>query len=293
MKNDMNSRIEQLLDMAYTTESTKRTAAIARQILEISPANTEALILMADTTEDPHSREEILIRALESLDDPQNFNTDDRDELTCSVNYRLAYTYFTVNRPKDALSCCEKALNVSEYGSDSEESIKELYYRVLIELEEWGRILSETLKDDSHSLAWAYSRLAAAWMTAPGQSKAVCANMFWDALSISPEVPFYILGYLAEPDDDADDSEQEDFSFAVMYYDVLSVSDDFSDWFRRGTILFGLLTNRFDEREREYLLDVLDSLGGYEEYERMSGIVIEGDDMAVIEILAANKCLSE
>lgn len=276
--------------MAYTTESTKRTAAIARQILEISPANTEALILMADTTEDPHSREEILIRALESLDDPQNFNTDDRDELTCSVNYRLAYTYFTVNRPKDALSCCEKALNVSEYGSDSEESIKELYYRVLIELEEWGRILSETLKDDSHSLAWAYSRLVAAWMTAPGKSMSVCANMFWDALSLAPDVPFYMLNYYGEPDDG---DEHPDFDFAFMYYDVLSVSDDFSDWFKRGTILFGLLTNRFEEREREYLLDVLDTLGGYEEYERMSGVVVEGDDTAVIEILAANKCLSE
>ncbi len=293
MKNDKNSRIEQLLDMAYTTGSAKRTAAIARQILEISPDNTEALILMADTTDDPHKREKILTHALKSLDDPENFSPDDKDELTFSVNYRLAYTYFADNRPGDSLLCCENALKVSGYDSDSENDIKELYYRVLIELEEWGRILSETLKDDSHSLAWAYSRLVAAWMTAPGQSKAVCANMFWDALSLSPEVPFYILGYLAEPDDDADDSEQEDFSFAVMYYDVLSVSDDFSDWFRRGTILFGLLTNRFDEREREYVLDVLDSLGGYEEYERMSGIVIEGDDMAVIEILAANKCLSE
>ena len=74
---------------------------------------------------------------------------------------------------------------------------------------------------------------------------------------------------------------------------VLSVSGDFSDWFKRGAILFGLLTNRFDEREREYLLDVLDSLGGYEEYGKMSTIIVEGDDMAVIEILAANKCLSE
>ena len=287
MKND---RIEQLLDMAYTTESAKRTASIARQILEISPDNTEALILIADTTEDPHSREEILLHALKSLDDTQNFSPDDKDELTFSVNYRLAYTYFTVNRPGDSLLCCENALRVPEIDGDSENDIKELYYRVLIELEEWQRILSETLKDDSHSLAWAYSRLVAAWMTAPGESMPVCANMFWDALSLAPDVPFYMLNYYGEPDDD---DEHPDFDFALMYYDIMSVSDDFADWFKRGTILFGLLTNRFDGREREYLLDVLDTLGGYEEYEKMSGTVIEGDDMAVIEILAANKCLSE
>lgn len=288
MKND--SQIEHMLDMAYTTDSAERTAFIARQILEISPDNTEALILIADTEEDHHSREEILLHALKSLDDAGNFSPNDKEELTFSVNYRLAYTYFMMNRPGDALSCCEEALRVSEHGIGLENDIKELYYRVLIELEEWGRILSETLRDDTHSLAWAYSRLIAAWMTAPGKSIPVCANMFWDALSLSPDVPFYMLNYYDEPDDE---EEHPDFDFALMYYDILSVSGDFSDWFKRGAILFGLLTNRFDEREREYLLDVLDSLGGYQEYERMSHIIIEGDDMAVIEILAANKCLSE
>ena len=287
MKND--SRIEQLLNMAYAPCNSNRTEAIARQILEISPENTEALILIADTTENHHLREKILLRALKSLDDPENFCIDDKDDLTYSVNYRLAYTYFMMDRPGDALSCCEEALRVSEGDDDSEDDIKELYYRVLIELDEWGRILSETLKDDSHSLAWAYSRLVAAWMAAPEKSKPVCANMFWDALALAPDVPFYMLNYYDEPEDD---EEHPDFDFAFLYYDVLSVSDDFSDWFKRGTILFGLLTNRFDEREREYMLDALDSLGGYEEYEKMSGVVVEGDDMAVIEILAANKCLS-
>ena len=285
-----NDKISQLLDMAYTTESAERTASIARQILEISPDNTEALILTADTEEDPHSREEILLHARKSLDDPQNFSPDDKDGLTFSINYRLAYTYFTENRPEDSLVCCENALRVPDIDSDFGDDIKELYYRVLIDLEEWQSILSETLKDDSHSLAWAYSRLVAAWMTAPGKSQAVCANMFWDALSLAPDVPFYMLNYYDEPDDD---DEHPEFDFALMYYDVLSLSDDFSGWFKRGTILFGLLTNRFDEREREYVIDALDSLGGLHEYERMSHIVIEGDDMAVIEILAANKCLSE
>ena len=291
MKNEKNnSRIEQLLDMAYTTESTKRTAAIARQILEISPNNTEALILLADTTEGINSRKEYLTRALDSLNNPENFSPDDKEELIFSVNYRLAYTYFADNILSDALSCCEKALEFTAGENDPEIDVKELYYRILIELHEWRRILSETLRDETHSLAWAYSRLVAAWMTAPGETKPVCANMFWDALSLAPDVPFYMLNYYDEPDDD---EEHPDFDFALMYYDVLSVSGDFSDWFKRGAILFGLLTNRFDEREREYLLDVLDSLGGYEEYGKMSSIIVEGDDMAVIEILAANKCLSE
>ena len=114
--------------------------------------------------------------------------------------------------------------------------------------------------------------------------------MFWDALIIAPDVPFYMLGYYGEPEDGDDNG---DFDFALIYSDVVNMSDDFREWFTRGTALFGLLTNRFDGREREYMLDVLDAFGGYEEYERMSGIMMEADDESVIETLAANKCLTE
>ena len=78
---------------------------------------------------------------------------------------------------------------------DNEDEINTLYYRTLIEMEEWQKILALTMKDETHGLAWGYSRLIAAWMSAPGESQAVCANMFWDALSIAPDVPFYMLGY--------------------------------------------------------------------------------------------------
>ena len=276
MKND---RVSQLLDMAYSTESTARSEAIARQILEISPDNPEALIILADRTENPDEREDMLMRAIKSAD-------DDR-ELVFSANIRLAYTYFEDNKFHASLNACESAMNAAD-DHDDEDSVKPLYYRTMIELQEWHKILALTMKDETHGLAWGYSRLIAAWMT--GGSRALCANMFWDALILAPDVPFYMLGYYEEPEDD---DEHDDFDFALMYYDAVQVSDDFREWFTRGTILFGLLTNRFDGREREYMLDVLDTLGGYDEYERMSGILLEADDESVIETLAANKCLSE
>ena len=272
-----NDRVSQLLNMAWESKSVSRSVSIAKQVLEISPGNAEALIILADSTEDTAKREDILLDALKSADD---------DELVFSVNYRLAYTYFENNKFNEALSACEAAMKVAD-DSDDEEDVKPLYYRVLIELEQWQKILALTLNDETHGLAWGYSRLIAAWMT--GGDRALCASMFWDALILAPDVPFYMLGYYDEPDDD---DEHDDFDFALMYYDAVQVSDDFREWFTRGTILFGLLTNRFDGREREYVLDVLDSLGGYDEYERMSGILLEADDESVIEALAANKCLS-
>ena len=291
-------RIDQLLEMAWNTKSAARTTAIVNQILEIAPDNVDALVMKADNTQDADERTDILMHALHALDTENFPDSEERELLYYVVNQRLAFTCFYANKFDDALSFCEAALKSEALHDDSDaeesaEGMKSLYYRVLIELGEWQKILAETMRDDDHSLAWGYSRLIAAWMLAQDDTRHVCANMFWDVLAMAPDVPFYMLGYFAEPDDSASQEEHDEFDFAVLYYDAISVSDDFYNWFTRGAILFGLLSGRFEEREREYLLDVLDTLGGYEEYEKMSRLIVEGEDEAVIEMLAANKCLTE
>ena len=295
---DKRGRIDQLLNMAWNTRSTARTLAIVNQILELDKDNVDALIMKADNTQDSASRTAILLHALEALGTGDSYNPEDAGILAFVVNQRLAYTYFYANNFTEALRFCEAALSSEAVRDDpdaeaSEADMKALYYRLLIETHDWQKILAETLRDEEHTLAWGYSRLIAAWMLAPDDARHVCANMFWDAVMMSPDVPFYMLGYFSEPDDSASQQQHEDFDFALLYYDALSVSEAFFNWFTRGTILFGLLSGRFEEREREYLLDVLDTLGGYEEYERISAIMVEGDDAAIIEMLAANKCLAD
>lgn len=296
--NTVKERINQLLNMAWNTKSTARTLAIISQILEIDPDNVDALVMKADNTQDADARTKILMHALDTLNKPENSDYHERDILLYVVNQRLAFTMFYANRFREAFAYCEAALNSDVPDDDpdaesSREDMKALYYRLLIEAKDWKRILAETMRDEEHSLAWGYSRLVAAWMLAPGNARRICAGMFWDVLMMGPDVPFYILGIFPEPDDDAAQNAHDDFDFAVLFYDAVSVSEDFYRWFNRGAILFGLLSGRFEEREREYLLDVLDTLGGYEEYERMSKFIVEGDDEAVIEMLAANKCLAD
>ena len=282
-----DERISHLLNDAWNSPTSKKALSLARKVLTISPANTEALIITADNTDDDAERRSTLLRALESLNDENNYQPGEKEELSFSVNYRLAYTYFMMRNFPEMLASCEAAMNALD-DPDSEEDTASLHYRALIGLGQWQKILALTMKDETHGLAWGYSRMIAAWMT--GGGRALCAKMFWDALIIAPDVPFYMLGYYGEPEDGDDNG---DFDFALIYSDVVNMSDDFREWFTRGTALFGLLTNRFDGREREYMLDVLDAFGGYEEYERMSGIMMEADDESVIETLAANKCLTE
>ena len=292
-----SERIDQLLNMAWNTKSTARTLAIVNQILEIDPDNVDALVMKADNTEIPAEATAILARALEAVNKSGNLSDDDKNVFLYVVNQRLAFTLFYDNKFTESLKFCEAAITFGEAIDDPEaegtkSALKSLYYRLLVMRGMWQKILAETMRDEDHSLAWGYSRLIAAWMLAPDNARHICANMFWDVLMLAPDVPFYMLGYFQEPDDNASDKSHEDFDFALLFYDALSVSEDFFNWFTRGTILFGLLSGRFEEREREYLLDVLDTLGGYEEYERMSGMIVEGDDEAVIEMLAANKCLA-
>lgn len=293
-----SERIDQLLNMAWNTKSTARTLAIVNQILEIDPDNVDALIIKADNTESPAEATAVLARALEALNKSDKSDAEEKNVLLYVVNQRLAFTLFYDNKFTESLKFCEAAITCGEAVDDPEAeamkaALKSLYYRLLVMRGQWQKILAETMRDEEHSLAWGYSRLIAAWMLAPDNARRICANMFWDVLMLSPDVPFYLLGYFQEPGDDASDKAHEDFDFALLFYDALSVSEDFFNWFTRGTILFGLLSGRFEEREREYLLDVLDTLGGYEEYERMSGMIVEGDDEAVIEMLAANKCLAD
>ena len=248
----------------------------------------EELLEQSDRTEDGAERIKLLSHAKKLLEDEK---TDEREDFTYSVSFRLACAYFMQGKYQEARFECEASLIYAKLIGDAEDidSLNVLYYRILIELEDWKKILALTMNDETHGLAWGYSRLIAAWMMTDGKNRALCASMFWDALILSPDVPFYMLGYYEEPEDE---DEHSDFEFALMYMDAVGISEELQRWFTRGVILFGLLTNRFDGLEREYMLDVLDSLGGYEEYEKMSGMLIEGDDQAVIEALAANKCLS-
>ena len=302
-RKDKRARIDQLLSMAWNTNSTARALAIANQILEIDPDCIEAILLKADNITDNSQRIDLLLKVLsifENLDKENALSDfDERELFFLVVNQRLAYTFFIVGDHEKALSFCETAIKFAEEHEELDENeennsdIKTLYYRILIERKEWRKILSETMRDDEHNLAWGYARLVAAWMTAPDKARKVCANMFWDVLMMAPDVPFYMLGYFEEPDDKAEPEVHDEFGFALMYYDVLSVSDEFFNWFSRGVILFGLLSGRFDEKESDYMIDVLDSLGGYEEYQRMSEILVETEDSVVIETLAANKCLMD
>ena len=299
------TEVEELLDRAYESEDEAEIAELVNRALEIEPDNPEALLLRADMTDDDEERLSILTGAVDAvrtvlngMDKPD----EDLESVYMALTQRLAFTLFSVGDDEAALPLAEELISrdIDDGGTS-----KSLYYRILIERQEWARILDETRDDTDHQLGWAYARMAALFMT--GDRKAA-ASMFWDALIMAPNVPFYMLGYMPEPGSDGQDvlvsasaqggarltqtdgEDDEDFNFACLYEDVWSLSRDMLNWFSRGVILFGLLSGRLNS-DRDSMLEILDSLGGRAEYEKMSGIIRDSDDETIIETLAAHRCL--
>ena len=173
---------------------------------------------------------------------------------------------------------------------------KTLYYRILLEQEEWARALEETMCEPSRGLGWAYARIVATFMLAGGKGKVKEARekarekngknlnkMLWDAVRMAPNVPFYMLGYMPDP---VDESEDENFHFSLLFEDVLSVSRDLLNWFSKGTILFGLLTGRFGE-ESDDMREILATLGGAADYKELASHLEDASDVTVLDALAA------
>lgn len=310
-------RIKQLFLMGCESSSKKRIVAIARQILEINPNHIEALILRADNVKDPEVMVNDLKKALSALDDPDNY-LGKKDALFLALNQRLAIIYTNIGDYDNAFKFCTTAIEFDESYEDNDDDdtdydnffddgsndhnirtrdannalMKAIFYKVLIMRQEWQKILSYSLSDKQITPGRAYAKLIAVWNIAPPNNLSICANLFFDALSISPDAPFYLMKYLDEPDDKASSESHEAYYFALLFNGALPHDDVFLSWFGRGVILFGLLSGRFKGDDFDYFVDGIERLGGYYEYARMKKILSATEDREIIKALAENKCLN-
>jgi len=295
-----DDHVYELLDRAYESDDIDEVTELIEQVLEISPDNPEALLLKSDLIDDDEERLPILEQALKEARlylEEEGLSGDDILEDTVGLAYlgllqRAAFTLFALERDDRSLELVEEILR---YDHEDRAMAKTLYYRILLEREEWERVLEETMQESVRGLGWAYAGMIASFMLSEIDEKSAKSDialknlnkMLWDAIKMGPNVPFYMLGYIPDPVDDSE-LEEDDFHFGLLFENVWSASREMLNWFSKAVILFGLLSGRFGGESGD-MEEILGALGGASDYEELTQS-LEGaseDDEAILAALAA------
>ena len=293
-----DDEVYEILDKAYESDDADEIAELVERALELDPDNPEALLLKADLIEDDEERLPILEQALEEVRryfEDEGLSGDDILEDAMGLVYlgllqRAAFTFFALERDDRSLELVEELLR---YDHEDQAMAKTLYYRILLEREEWSQVLEETMKETERGLGWAYTRIVASFMLSDVKSEENGAGleklnkMLWEAVRMAPNVPFYMLGYIPDPVEESE-PEEENFHFGLLFENVWSASSEMLNWFSKAVILFGLLSGRFGGESGD-MEEILAALDGASEYEELT-LSLTGapeDDNAILTALAA------
>lgn len=264
---DTPQKIEQLLDEAYTTDDPGEMERLARKILNYDRDNVEAIILLADVAEDSREKIALLQKArcllekdLEESPVPEGtaFLDDELGMLYAAVLQRLGFSYLSEGEDEKAL---EIAHSIMEFDPEQQTLGRTLYYRLLVDMHEYAAILEECLKEREPFPAMLHSKAIAAFRLSGASMPAYRA--LWEAFAADPDIPFHILGYYEEPDEEAEEEELESYSLAMLFEDAWLTEGDaaLANWIAGGTILLGLAASLFPEENTEKMLVLADALG--------------------------------
>ena len=259
-------RIEALLDEAYNTEDLEKMEQLARQVLEYDEENIEALILLADVTERTEEKFPFLEKArllleteieAEPMPEGSNFLDEDAGMLYVAVLQRLGFSHFSEGENEKAL---EIAREIIEYDPEHQTLGRTLFYRVLLEMGEYGKVLEESLKEREVFPAMLHSRAIAAFKLSGAGVPAYRA--LWEAFAADPDAPFYLLGYYEEPENEGSEDTQESYSLALLFEDAWLADGDtnLANWLASGTILLGLAASLFPPENIEKMMVLADAL---------------------------------
>ena len=260
-------KIERLLDEAYTTDDPEEMERLARKILNYDQDNVEAIILLADVTEDSKEKIVLLQKAscllekdLEEspVQEGTPFLDDELGMLYVAVLQRLGFSYFSEGENEKALKISQE---IMELDPEQQTLGRTLFYRILVDMNEYASILEECLKEREAFPAMLHSKAIAAYRLSGATLPAYRA--LWEAFAADPDIPFHILGYYDEPEEEAEEDELESYSLAMLFEDAWLTEGDapLANWIAGGTILLGLAASLFPLENTEKMLVLADALG--------------------------------
>lgn len=279
--------IEELLDIAYQSEDPVEVKKITKKILEQDPNHPEALFLLADTSETPEEALLLLERAhgiayknfgLLGVA-PEDALDSDEGEIYTAIVQRMIIPLIDCGRVDDALKFSER---LRALDPENQVETHSLYYYALLKKKNFAAVLEQTMKEEVHTLAWAWARFIAVFRLS-GQA---AEKNFWEALAMSPDVPFYMFGKFEEPVSD-DEVDAEDFAFALLFAEhITGNADELTAFVMARVMLFGVLSDRItmeDRDEYDTAIEILTASGLIPIYNKLAFECKNQDDDTIIE----------
>lgn len=255
-----NDKIEDLLNKLDAAETDEKIQAIGRALLEEDPRSPYGKLAVWETLDFDESLDnlDMLYEALEEIRpaiesrDTPTFIEDDRDsQVYCTLLMNLGFSLLSAGETEEALRVARELSNFDDEGYFPS---RELLYRCMLDLDLYDEILDTLEADPLESVVGEHARAIALIETGAGQEEIRDAINY--AISLDPDVVFFVLGIWEFPDEaeGADEDLEEVILNATYLADPWSRDDQRLSALGMPSFLLGYLTGRIeDEKEVEAL----------------------------------------
>lgn len=265
--------VEQLLDKLDDAQTDNEIRAIGEQLLELDSSSPYGKLAVWETMEYDECIENLdmlrdaldTIRAVVDAKENPPIIEDDRDaQVYCTILMNLGYSLLAEGETEDALEVAREFANFDDEGYFPSRT---LMYRCMIDLAMYNDILSTLEADPLESVVGEYARALA--LLELGSDAGEVRDALNYAISLAPDVPFFILNIwdMPEADDNIDEDTEDVVSYAAYLAEPWSSTDARLAALSAPTFLFGYLTNRLEDEKDIALLkegyessDVLDDV---------------------------------
>ena len=237
---------EELLSRLDEAETNEEIAEIGKELIALDPESPYGKLAVWETMEYEEAMENLdmlhealdAIRAVVEARELPALVDDDRDEA-----YEVA----------------------KEFANSDDEGVFEsrtLLYRCMLDLELYKEIIDTLEADPLESVVGEHARAIALLETGAEHDEVFDAVNY--AISLSPDVPFFVVNIwdMPENDDDADEEEMDVLNDAAYLAEPWCATDKRLAALSQQTFLFGYLTNRLtDEKEMKVLRSSYENIG--------------------------------
>ncbi len=259
---------EELLSRLDEAETNEEIAETGRELLALDPESPYGKLAVWETMEYEEAMQNLdmlrealdKIRAVVEAREIPALVDDDRDALVyATVMMNLGFSLLAEGETEEAYEVAKEFANFDDEGAFESRT---LLYRTMLDLGLYKEILDTLEADPLESVVGEHARAIALLETGAEHDEIFDAINY--AISLSPDVPFFVINIwdMPEGDEEADDEEMDVLNDAAYLAEPWCATDKRLAAISAQTFLFGYLTNRLaDEKEMKVLKEGYENAG--------------------------------